>query len=210
MKKIYITANKISYTVHGRSIFSDLTFAINQGDKIGLVGQNGAGKSTILKIIAGIEKPSIGSVEGKGRVYYVPQLDLELLQSEETIEAYLARYQVDTVKFSVALRKLFKMPDLDANRPLKTLSGGEMVKIELAIASLYAPDVLVLDEPTNHLDVIAIEALKNFLAHFHGAYVIVSHDPLFLDLVVSTIWELEAGKLRSFGGDFSFYRERKR
>ena len=209
MKKIYITANKVSYTVYDRSVFSDLTFAINQGDKIGLVGKNGAGKSTLLKIIASIEKPSSGSVKGNGRVYYLPQLDLELLQSEETIEAYLARYQVDVVKFGVALRKLFKMPELDANRALKTLSGGEMVKIELAIASLYSPDVLVLDEPTNHLDVIAIEVLKNFLVRFSGAYMIVSHDPLFLDFTVSTIWELEDGKLRSFGGNFSFYRDQK-
>lgn len=210
MKKIYITANKISYIANNRSIFSDLTFAINQGDKIGLVGQNGAGKSTILKIIAGIEKPTTGSIFGKGRVYYVPQLDLALLQSEKTIEEYLRSQQVDLVKFNVALRKLFKVANLDFSQSLKTLSGGEMVKIEFTIASLSAPDVLVLDEPTNHLDVIAIEALKNFLVHFHGAYVIVSHDPLFLDLTVSNIWELEAGNLHSFGGDFSFYRERKK
>lgn len=210
MKKIYITANKISYTLHARSVFSDITFAINQGDRIGLVGQNGAGKSTLLKIIAGILKPSAGSVEGKGRVYYVPQLDLELLQSEETVGDYLFHQNIDQVKFTVALRKLFKMSGFDATRSLKTLSGGEMVKLELAIASLSAPDVLLLDEPTNHLDVIAIEALKNFLVHFNGAYIIVSHDPLFLDLTVSAIWELENGTLHSFGGDFSFYRERKR
>ncbi len=209
MKKIYITANKISYTVHGRSIFSDLTFAINQGDKIGLVGQNGAGKSTLLKIIAGIEKSSTGFILGHGRVYYVPQLDLELLQSEETVGSYLNRHQADLVKLTVSIRKLFKMPDLDVTRSLKTLSGGEMVKLELAIASLSLPDVLVLDEPTNHLDIVGIEALKNFLTRFNGAYIIVSHDPLFLDLTVSTIWELETGNLHSFGGNFSFYRERK-
>lgn len=210
MAKVILSAKDASFELQHKTLFKELNLIIKQGERIGLIGKNGSGKSTLLKLLAGQVEATKGSIDTKGSSYYLPQLDFSLLGSTDKIEEYVSRQGVRWSALNAGIRTWFKENEIKPNQKLQTLSGGEMMKLNLAIAEAHNPDLLLLDEPTNHLDAEGIDILKKFLAIFPGAFIVVSHDPFFLDLVVNHIWELEEGSIAEYGGNYTHYADQKR
>jgi ABC transport system ATP-binding/permease protein len=211
--------------------------SLEAGERIGLIGRNGAGKSSLLKILAGLEKPDDGTVQVQSslRREYVPQEPF--LQPGATVFDVVSEGMAE----AKALRERFERhdagEDLDALQTrlealdgwtwerrvdetiqrlqlppqavVDTLSGGLRKRVALARALVAAPDVLLLDEPTNHLDLDAIEWLAGLLNSFRGALLLITHDRAFLDAVTTCIVELDRGLLRSYPGNFAAFESAK-
>jgi len=211
------------------------TFSLEAQERVGLIGRNGAGKSSLLKILAGLEKPDDGTlqVQGNTRIAYVaqePQLDAEVTVFE-AVSAGLARVMALIDEYSQGHGDLDAMQSeiesldgwnweqrvgetlhrlrLEPDARIGTLSGGNKKRVALAQALVAAPDVLLLDEPTNHLDLDSIEWLEGLLCDFSGSIVTVTHDRSFLDNVATRIVELDRGRLLSYPGNFSAYLHQK-
>jgi ATPase subunit of ABC transporter with duplicated ATPase domains len=208
-KKLYITTNSIGFKHRLKQVLQDISVTIHQGDKIALVGDNGTGKTTLLKIIANLIKPTKGIVEELDSVWYLPQLDLEIFHSNIPISEYISQFIEDWWEVIDLIEHTFDF-SIDTSRELNTLSGGEIVKLHLGIIFYIKPKVLLLDEPTNHLDIQAQEWLIKAIQEYPYSVLIASHDTSFADRVVNRVWELEDGNIREFGGNVSFYREQKR
>ncbi len=208
--QILLSTKDIGFELPDKTLFKALTFPLSKGDRIGLIGKNGEGKTTILKILAKVAEPSSGHVNVIGKVHYVPQLDFALFEQADTVVVFLKSKGISWPLVQASLGRLFGVPSITKDKEMRALSGGELAKLLIAIADTDRPDILLLDEPTNHLDVEGLEVLKNYLLTFKGAFVVVSHDPLFLDHVVSAIWEIDMGSLSRFGGNYSEYQEQKR
>jgi ATP-binding cassette subfamily F protein uup len=212
-------------------------FSLETGERVALIGRNGAGKSSLLKILAGLEKPDDGilQVQGGLRRVYVAQEPL-FVEGASVFDAV-----ADGVAEARALRERYEAHDpaddldalqtrlealdgwtweqrvdtalqrlqLDPALPVSALSGGMKKRVALARALVAAPDVLLLDEPTNHLDIDAIEWLQGLLNGWGGALVFVSHDRAFIDAVATRIVELDRGRLRSYPGAFTAYEATK-
>src|SRR5258706_7293997 len=219
------------------ALLDDANFSLEIGERLGLIGRNGAGKSSLLKILAGLEKPDDGLVQmTQGlRIQYVPQepiFDLQMsvfdIVSEGVAEARAVRQQYEEHAEGVdldALRTRIEALDawtweqrvdttlaqlhLDGTREIGQLSGGMKKRVALAQALVAVPDVLLLDEPTNHLDLDSIAWLEELLRGFKGAVMLVTHDRAFLDAVATRIVELDRGVLRSYPGNFSAYERLK-
>ncbi len=192
-----------------KTLFKEITVDIQAGDRIGLVGRNGSGKSTLLRLLAGHLSPSAGSAINHGSIHYLPQVSaLQQCATETTVLDLLSAATEEWWTVNTFLEERLET-FLPLTQPVSGLSGGELTRLLLAIALSRQPDVLLLDEPTNHLDFWALECLRVLLGEFPGAFVIVSHKPLFLDQVVNTTWELSADGLKVYGGNYSFYRKQK-
>ena len=209
MHKIILTTQKIGYEFPHGSLFKNATLTIASNERIGLVGKNGSGKSTLLKILDGTVEPTEGKISSQCVSYYLPQINFSLFNSDEDVKTYVEKHRESWVLIKVALHRWSKTSQIIAEQKIKTLSGGETMMLHLAIAQSKRPDLLLLDEPTNHLDAEGLVILRDFLTSFQGAFVIVSHDPFLLDLVVDHIWELNEGVVRKYGGNYSYYREQK-
>ncbi|MDO8471430.1 MAG: ABC-F family ATP-binding cassette domain-containing protein [bacterium] len=209
MHKIILTTQKIGYEFPHGSLFKNATLTIASNERIGLVGKNGSGKSTLLKILDGTVEPTEGKISSQCVSYYLPQINFSLFNSDEDVKTYVEKHRESWVLIKVALHRWSKTSQIIAEQKIKTLSGGETMMLHLAIAQSKQPDLLLLDEPTNHLDAEGLVILRDFLTSFRGAFVIVSHDPFLLDLVVDHIWELNEGVVRKYGGNYSYYREQK-
>ncbi|MEG4943532.1 ribosomal protection-like ABC-F family protein [Microcoleus sp. F4-D5] len=208
-KAILNAANLTCEVAPTRTLFADITVAIHEGSRIGLVGRNGSGKSTLLKLLAGQLIPQIGTVARTGSVYYLPQVStLNLSASNELVLDWIAFHSDEWWTVTTLLEEKFAS-EVSLSQRLSTVSGGELTKLWLAIALSKQPDILLLDEPTNHLDLLTLEQLQIALQEFSGAFVIVSHKPFFLDRTVDTIWELTPAELKVYGGNYSFYRSQK-
>lgn len=208
--QILLSTKNIGFELSDRTLFRALTVSIATGDRVGLIGRNGSGKSTLLKIIAGLVESTAGKVESFGATHYLPQLDFALFERAESIEAFLSSQQLSWFSVRTSLDRLFGQTAILPEKEVRALSGGELAKLLIAIADTNSPDVLLLDEPTNHLDAEGLEVLKQYLLTFKGAFVIVSHDPFFLDRVATSLWEIDNGKLTRFGGSYSEYQEQKK
>lgn len=206
----YLLAANLAYQLDvDQTLFQGINVSIAAGDRVALVGANGVGKSTLLKILAGQLRSSTGSVQRHGSVYYLPQISTLREQIKaDTVLNFLHTLSEEWWQISNILETRFQT-SLDWDLPIATLSGGELTKLFLAIGLSQSPHVLLLDEPTNHMDYRALEELRQFLCQFAGAFVIVSHKPFFLDQVVDTTWELAATGISVYGGNFSLYREQK-
>lgn len=183
----------ISLSFGGNPIFSDLTLQITKGDRICLVGRNGTGKSTLLKIIAGIFDVDEGSrfVQPGAKIAYLPQ-EMVFPESQQIADYICTQTDAPLYEVESILNELGMQP----TRVMEGLSGGEKRRIALALTLVQRPDILLLDEPTNHLDIPAIEWLEATLNSFRGAYLVISHDRAFLKKVsTSTLW-LDRGQLR--------------
>lgn len=192
-----------------QTLFADITTAIHQGSRIGLVGRNGSGKSTLLKLLAGQLIPQLGTVARTGSIYYLPQVStLNLSASNQSVLDWLSSQSDEWWTVTALLEEKFAA-QISLFQSIGSLSGGELTKLWLALAFSKQPDILLLDEPTNHLDLIALEQFQTALQEFSGAFVIVSHKPFFLDRTVDTIWELTPAELKVYGGNYSFYRSQK-
>lgn len=208
-KKILLQINNASFRYHsGDFLFEGLKLTINAGDRIAIVGANGVGKSTLLKIFNGRLKPELGDITINCSPYYVPQVDLTVLQKNVKLYEYIADQYDEWWDVISEITTIFDT-ELDAEKEMGSLSGGELMKVNLAIAIKHKPDVLLMDEPTNHLDIKSVNTLTNFLKSAKCAYVIISHDIFFLDQAVTTIFELEKGKVTTYGGNYTFYKEQK-
>lgn len=201
-----IEINSLSKEYINHQVLNGVSFTISDGDRIGLVGNNGSGKTTILKILAGLEAPDSGSVSifpHNLSIGYIPQVSD--FPSDKTIIDCLATDE--DYKSYVALDKL-EITDL-ALKKFGELSSGQKTKVYLARLLIQQPDILLLDEPTNHLDVESLSWLENYLNNYHGIFLAVSHDRRFLDNSVNKILELDVGVVKTYGGNYSFYQQQK-
>lgn len=209
-QKPYLIAENLSYTVEStRTLFQGISLSLATGDRIALVGSNGVGKSTLLKILDGQLQPTQGAVSCHRSTYYLPQISTirDSIQSGSVLD-FLTVQSDQWWEIEQSLETVFNTT-LDLSLPIQTLSGGELTQLFLAVGLSRLPDLLFLDEPTNHMDYLAVEALRQTLCQFQGAFVVVSHKPSFLDQVAKTIWELTPAGLQVYGGDFSAYRAQK-
>ncbi len=210
-------------------------FALEAGERVGLIGRNGTGKSSLLKIFAGLERPDDGSLQLQQglRLAYVAQEPV--LEADDTVfEAVSAglkavtglieRYthgegDLDQLQNAIEaqdgwnwqqrVEESLQRLRLDPDVRIGTLSGGTRKRVALAQALVTQPDVLLLDEPTNHLDLDAIMWLENLLLEFKGSIVTITHDRAFLDRIATRIVELDRGRLNSYPGNFAAYLAQK-
>jgi ATP-binding cassette ChvD family protein len=246
-----LAASGLTKTVAGgRDVLKDLSFSLFADAKVGIIGRNGSGKSSLLRILAGEEPPTEGQVVPvpgltRGYVPQEPRLDEttdvagNLERGVAGIRALLARFEAVNERLSEPLspeemeealeeqarvqeeierrdgweverhvevaREALRLPPPDA--PVRILSGGEKRRVALAVACLSHPDLLLLDEPTNHLDAATVEWLENFLATYHGAWLLVTHDRYFLDHATNQMVEIDRGRLHVYQGNYSGYLE---
>jgi len=219
------------------ALLDNAAFSLESGERLGLIGRNGAGKSSLLKILAGLEKPDDGLLQmTQGlRICYVPQEPVFDLSSSVfdvvslgVAEAKAVRQQYEEHAEGVdldALQTRIEALDawtweqrvettlgqlhLDGDRIVGDLSGGMKKRVALAQALVAVPDVLLLDEPTNHLDLDSIAWLEDLLRSFKGSVMLITHDRAFLDGVATRIIELDRGIIRSYPGNFTAYERLK-
>lgn len=187
-------------------LFEELSLTIHSGEKIGIVGPNGGGKSTLLKIIAGIDYADNGTVEiEKERIGYLPQ-DPEF-EEYDSIVSFLSSHDH---KIEKAL-SLVGLDGINTMTSINQLSGGQKTRVGLAKVLLNNPSVLLLDEPTNHLDASALNWLQKFISEFHGAVLIVSHDRTLLNNAVNRIIEIDSinKEVNEFVGNYYTYVKEK-
>lgn len=190
-------------------LFKGADFSVNTGDKIGVIGINGTGKSSLLKMIAGIDTCDAGLIV-KGNnvvVNYLPQSPT--FHDDETIyEHVITANSTEENKWSIegdARALLDKLGFTDTSISVSSLSGGQKKKVALAAALLSSCDILVLDEPTNHLDNDMTEYLEDYLNNYRGALVMVTHDRYFLDRVTNRIVEIDKGYIYSYNANYEGY-----
>ncbi len=207
-----IWAENVGKRFDGNQLFENANFAIERDDRVGLIGPNGCGKTTFLKIILGDEPPTSGEVKVGSNVdvgYYDQEhsgLNLEKSVLDEVWQVN-PRMLLGEMRSFLA-RFLFR--EEDVFREVKSFSGGEQSRVVLAKLILSKPNFLILDEPTNHLDIASREVLEQALAEFAGTLLVVSHDRYFLNKVVNRIYAFEDGKLKEYLGSYSYYEEKKR
>lgn len=202
-----LTIEKLTKVFTERRVFDRADFSINEGEKIGVIGINGTGKSTLLRIAAGMEEPDEGTVT-KGNQVVIrflmqnPAFDPESTVLEAVLEGNRTKQNEWTVE-SDARSMLNKLKITDVAQKIKELSGGQKKRIALVRVLLLPADILILDEPTNHLDNEMAEWLENFLIGYRGAVLMVTHDRYFLDRVSNRIVEIDKGKIYSYPGNYS-------
>ncbi|WP_343697208.1 ribosomal protection-like ABC-F family protein [Flavobacterium sp.] len=226
-----VILQNISYLHSNKDLlFDKITFTVNAHEKIALIGNNGVGKSTLLKIISGEFQPSDGLLKTDSKPYYLPQIFgqfnhltiAQALQIEDKINALqeILNGNVSEENLNVLnddwtiedrcneALEYWKLKDLDLNQKLETLSGGQKTKVFLAGISIHEPELILLDEPSNHLDIAGRELLYNFIKNTSSTLIIVSHDRKLLNLL-NPVCELSKHGITIYGGNYDFYAEQK-
>ncbi|MCS7019102.1 MAG: ABC-F family ATP-binding cassette domain-containing protein [Cytophagales bacterium] len=197
-------------------ILKDFSYTFRRSDKIGIVGANGVGKTTFLKLLTGEIPPDRGTVEmGQNTVigYYTQQEliappDLRIIDSVKAVAEVITTGTGETITASQLL-SLFRFPPSVQYTPVSRLSGGEKRRLQLLHVLMKNPNFLILDEPTNDLDILTLNILEDFLANFGGCLLVVSHDRYFLDRLVEHLFVFEGnGIVRDFPGNYTDYRNR--
>ncbi|TBO34430.1 ATP-binding cassette domain-containing protein [Aquabacterium lacunae] len=219
------------------ALLDHASFSLETGERVGLIGRNGTGKSSLLKIMAGLEKADDGELllqRGKTLTYVAQEpvfnLDASIFEAvsdglkevrelrnrfeahdpDEDLDSLMAQIEArDGWNWEQRVDETLQRLQLDPNRRIGELSGGMRKRVALAQALVASPDVLLLDEPTNHLDMHAIGWLEDLLRAFKGSVILISHDRAFLDNVCTRIVELDRGILRSYPGNFAAYQDLK-
>ena len=209
---ILLNATDISKSYTVKPLLSNLSYAINEGDKIGLIGVNGTGKSTLLRITAGAEDADSGKIilTGGVRIGYLPQspdFNPEATVLEQALSYLWPEVAAEGDYLCKSMLYQLGINDLDAK--MGTLSGGERKRVAMAGIFTNPADILILDEPTNHIDSETVEWLENFLKKYRGAIFMVTHDRYFLDRVTNVILELTDGLLYRHEGNYQYYLEAK-
>ena len=201
----------ISKVYGDKVIFDDISCGIHQGDKIGIIGINGTGKTTFLKILAGLEEADEGQVITQNglRITYLPQHPE--FPKDATILSYVTQGQKDQNwnPETEAHMILNRLGIEDHEEEIEHLSGGQKKRVALAAVLANPTDVLILDEPTNHLDNEMAAWLEDYLNRFKGVVIMVTHDRYFLDRVTNKILEISHGKLYSYEAKYSDFLEMK-
>ena len=242
-----LSAHQLSKSYGIQTVLQDITFSISSGDRLGLIGPNGCGKTSLMRILAGIDLPDSGTVVSTRsdlRIGYLSQgFELDPAQTiaeacalasmhdpaskvselalalsihprdaglQQAYDEALHSLEEESVSPAEILKPL-GLADLPVDKRVGELSGGQKTRLMLARLLLERPHLLLLDEPTNHLDIHMLEWLEGWLARFHGAALIVSHDRAFLDNTVSSILELDGAThtIRQYAGNYSDYIEQK-
>lgn len=192
-------------------VFSGLTGAIMRGNRIALTGVNGAGKSTFLKVIAGLTEPTSGEVTLGSSVNlgYFSQYSSDVLNAERTIfEEVSERTPLSSIGSIKSLLGAFQFSGTDADKKISVLSGGEKSRVMLACMLALPVNFLILDEPTNHLDIQSREVLLDALTRFEGTLIVVSHDRYFLKHLANRVFEIDHGQMQVFEGDYHYYLQK--
>lgn len=207
-----LIAENINKSYGEKTLLNNVSINVEEKQKIGIIGVNGCGKSTFLKILANRLEPDSGSVSliGKTKVSYLPQ-NLEINQNNTILKEVLRNVANEDhdVKEHEAKAILTKLELFDYDKVISNLSGGEKRKVALACALINPCDILMLDEPTNHLDSDMIEWLEKYLVKFPKAIIMVTHDRYFLERVVNKIVEIEKGKIYEYIANYSQYLDLK-
>ena len=208
-----LTAENITKAYSERVLLDRASFSLQEGEKVGVIGVNGMGKSTLLRIIAGAEEPDEGSVVtgNSVKIGYLPQTP-SFAEGETVLSAALRdviETPEDFEKESEAKSLLGRLDFADFDQPVEELSGGQRKRVALVHVLLQPVDILVLDEPTNHLDSSMSGWLEEYLIRFRGTLVMVTHDRYFLDRVSTRIVEVDRGCVYSYPGSYSKYIQLK-
>ena len=194
-----------------KTLFEGINLTLFRGDKIGLIGPNGCGKTTLIRMITGQQEPDGGEIAIGNNVDYT-YYDQELLGLDLEAEVIDLIWEEKPDATAEELRSYlgrFLFTSEDIFRPVKSLSGGEKSRLALAKIFYNPANFLILDEPTNHLDIPSCQMLERALQEFEGAVLIISHDRYFLDHTVKRIYAVEHKELREYQGNFSYYWEKK-
>ena len=207
-----INVEHISKLYGDKMILEDLSCSVDEGDKIGIIGINGTGKSTLLRIIAGEEEADEGKIifsNGMtiGWMGQNPEFDEESSILKYVCEGKKIEDDYGYESDAKAMLTVLELENFDEK--IKNLSGGQKKRAALCKVLLQKPDILILDEPTNHLDNKRSDWLENYLKSFRGVLLMVTHDRYFLDKVTNHIWEVEGGKVYYYDENYSGYLERK-
>ncbi len=205
-----INIEHISKLYGDRMVLDDLSCSVDAGDKIGIIGVNGTGKSTLLRMIAGDEEPDSGTIIfSRGMtVGWLPQNPD--FPEKGSVLSYVCEGSGEDYAFESEAKSMLNSLELyDFRQPIRELSGGQKKRAALCRVLLQNTDVLILDEPTNHLDSFMADWLEKYLARYKGVLLLVTHDRYFLDRVTTQIWEVDAGKVYTYLSNYSGYLERK-
>ncbi|MFL0730456.1 MAG: ABC-F family ATP-binding cassette domain-containing protein [Prochlorococcus sp.] len=222
--KLAIEAETLRITADGTPespvLLDDFTYSFSPEDRVGIIGANGTGKSTLLEVIAGKRQPSDGKLRLGETVHlgYLDQHTEDIASGKglerkviDFVEEAASRINLDGQQITAAqLLERFLFPPAQQHSPLGKLSGGERRRLTLCRMLIQAPNVLLLDEPTNDLDVQTLSVLEDFLEDFRGCVVVVSHDRYFLDRTVDRLFNFEDGRLKRFEGNYSAFLEQQR
>ncbi len=207
-----LSVENLTKSYGDRMLFADITFGVDEGDKIGVVARNGTGKTTMLRIIAGDESADSGSVVCRNglRIGYLPQEPHFAPGATVRSAAMEALPQTSRIDDPEAIMRLLASLGLDEeSKPVEKLSGGQRKKLAIARAVIADPELLILDEPTNHLDIATIEWLENYLKRSRVAILMVTHDRYFLDRVCNKIMELDRTHAYMVDGNYDMYLRRR-
>ena len=205
-----LSAEHLSINFGSRQLLDDVSFYLNEGDKVGVIGINGTGKSTFLKVLSGVTEPDGGTISRN------PNVQISLLPQNPVMDEDATVLEQVFLHFPAAFRALNeyeakamlnRLGITDFSQRVGTLSGGQRKRAALAAALIHPADVLILDEPTNHLDSEMVAWLEDWLRRFKGGLVMVTHDRYFLERVVNHITELSRGKLYHYEANYSKYLE---
>jgi len=193
-----------------RCLFTGLSEQLTYGERVFLIGENGAGKSTLFKLLLGDLTPDAGAVKLGSRVEvgYLAQEEAPHEEGKTVLQWFREEVRLEEGRARKELTR-FLFFGSDVFKAVKSLSGGEWTRLRLALIMYRKPNLLLLDEPTNHLDIDSREALEEALEEFDGTILCISHDRYFINKLAQKIWELEAGELTRYLGDFSYFREKK-
>jgi len=207
-----LAAEHISKNYGTKQLLQDVSLYLNDEDKIGIIGINGTGKSTLLKILAGVEYPDEGNiaVNSNTQILYLPQNPI-VNDGLTVLEQVFAKYPSDFSELAEyeAKAMLTKLGITDFEQKIGNLSGGQRKRVALATVLIHPADILILDEPTNHLDSDMVTWLEQHLRRFTGGLIMVTHDRYFLERIINHIVELSRGSLYSYEANYSKYLELK-
>lgn len=213
-----ILFNNVCKAYDGKTVFENISGKINDQDKIGLVGKNGVGKTTLARLLGGIEAQDKGDIiysPSYIKTLYIeqyPVFDENISVYDEILKRATSSHHNDIKHIDAKIQKALNMVGLSKRKWRQravSLSGGEKTKLALCEIFVKDFDFLILDEPTNHLDVESSEMLEDFIADFEKPMLIISHDRFFLDNIAHKIWELNPQGLREYIGNYSSYRDQR-
>ncbi len=190
-------------------LFEDISFSIAEGQRVGLIAQNGTGKSTLLSILMGEEGKDGGEVIYRNGLRVACLVQSPMFDPKETVLDACFNHHGDEEKVLKAKQILTQLKIADLNQPMGELSGGQQKRVALANTLITEPDFLILDEPTNHLDLEMIEWLEGFLSRGNKTLLMVTHDRYFLDRVCNLIIELDNNTIYTYQGNYAYYLEKR-
>ena len=205
----YLDIQNLTKRFGARVLFEDISFSIAEGQKVGLIAQNGTGKSTLMSILTGHEGYESGSIIWRNdlRIGFLEQSPK--FDPEESVLDACFNHQGNEEKVLRAKQILTQLHITDLQQPMGQLSGGQQKRVALANALLNDPDFLLLDEPTNHLDLEMIVWLEGYLSRSNLTLLMVTHDRYFLDHVCNIILELADNRIYSYRGNYSYYLDKR-